>query len=67
MSQSVAAPQSVSLESALVDFDSHLRAQRRLSEHTVRAYRGDVGQLFDFVAERGVTELVDIDLGRLRE
>lgn len=67
MSQSVAAPQSVSLESALVDFDSHLRAQRRLSEHTVRAYRGDVGQLFDFVAERGVSELVDIDLGLLRE
>ncbi|NLF04419.1 MAG: tyrosine recombinase XerC [Actinomycetales bacterium] len=66
MSQSVVAPQSVSLESALAAFDSHLRAQRRLSEHTVRAYRGDLGQLFDFVAESGVTQLADIDLGLLR-
>jgi len=67
MSQSVAAPQRVSLESALADFDSHLRAQRRLSEHTVRAYRGDLGQLFDFARERGITEIVEIDLGLLRE
>jgi len=66
MSQSVVAPQSVSLESALADFDSHLRAQRRLSEHTVRAYRGDLGQLFDFAAESGVTRLEEIDLGLLR-
>src|SRR5690606_12742929 len=67
MSQSVVAPQRVSLESALSDFDSHLRAQRRLSEHTVRAYRGDLGQLFDFARERGMTELAEIDLGLLRE
>ncbi len=67
MGQSVVAPQRVSLESALADFDSHLRAQRRLSEHTVRAYRGDLGQLFDFARAHGVGELASIDLGLLRD
>lgn len=67
MTQSVVAPQGVNMESALADFDTHLRAQRRLSEHTVRAYRGDIGQLFEFAVERGVTELAEIDLGLLRE
>ena len=66
MSQSVAAPQGVCLESALSDFDAHLRAQRRLSEHTVRAYIGDLGQLFEYARQRGIERLVDIDLALLR-
>jgi len=66
MGQSVAAPQRVSLESAIAAFDSHLRAQRRLSEHTVRAYRGDISQLFDFAREHGVDGLENFDLGLLR-
>lgn len=67
MGQSVVTPQGAGLESALADFDSYLRAQRRLSEHTVRAYRGDVSQLFEFAVGRGVRELTQIDLGLLRE
>ena len=66
MAGPVVAPQRVSLESALADFDAHLRAQRRLSEHTVRAYLGDLGQLFDYAREHGVTMLGDVDLGLLR-
>lgn len=66
MASPVAAPQRVSLESALADFEAHLRAQRRLSDHTVRAYLGDLGQLFDFARREGAASLQDIDLGLLR-
>ena len=30
---------------ALADFERHLRSERSLSAHTVRAYIGDVGSL----------------------
>lgn len=66
MTTSVAAPQRVCLESALSDFGAHLRAQRRLSEHTVRAYLGDLRQLFDHAQARGVDSLDGIDLALLR-
>ena len=66
MPQLVVAPQEACLESALSDFDAHLRAQRRLSEHTVRAYRGDLRQLFDYARGRGVDKLEGIDLALLR-
>lgn len=66
MATSVAAPQRVCLESALSDFGAHLRAQRRLSEHTVRAYLGDLRQLFDHAQARGVDSLDGIDLALLR-
>jgi len=56
----------VCLESALSDFDAYLRAQRRLSEHTVRAYLGDLRQLFDHAQARGVDSLDGIDLALLR-
>jgi len=35
-------------------FDSHLRAVRRVSVHTARAYVGDLRQLFAFLAGNGV-------------
>src|SRR5690554_286525 len=66
MTASVAAPQRVCMESALSDFDAYLRAQRRLSEHTVRAYLGDLRQLFDHAQARGVDSLDGIDLALLR-
>lgn len=36
-------------------FDRHLRAVRRASEHTARAYASDLRQLFAYLEERGVT------------
>ncbi|HEY6739052.1 MAG TPA: tyrosine-type recombinase/integrase, partial [Actinopolymorphaceae bacterium] len=36
----------------LAGFERHLRAERNLSGHTVRAYVGDIHQLLDFVAEQ---------------
>lgn len=48
------------------DYALHLRAQRGLSDHTVRAYVGDVEHLLAYAARHGRTELVDIDLATLR-
>ena len=48
------------------DFAAHLRSQRGLSEHTVRAYLGDLADLFGFAARHGRTTLDAIDLGMLR-
>lgn len=44
----------------------HLRAQRGLSEHTVRAYVGDIEHLTAFAGRYGRTEIMDVDLGLLR-
>lgn len=48
------------------DFALHLRAQRGLSEHTVRAYLGDVDHLFAYAARHGRTTLDAVDLTTLR-
>lgn len=41
---------------ALLDaFDQHLKAVRRASEHTARAYVSDLRQLFTYLSERGVS------------
>ncbi len=50
----------------LVDYERHLRAQRDLSPHTVRAYLGDLAGLFDHQQRLGAETLTDIDLGGLR-
>ena len=51
---------------AVADFAMHLRAQRGLSEHTVRAYVGDIEHLMAFAGRYGRTEITDVDLGLLR-
>ena len=51
---------------ALDGFTSHLRDERGRSEHTVRAYRGDVEQMLRFAAGRGCVEPGDLDLAILR-
>jgi integrase/recombinase XerC len=43
------------LAEAAAAFEVHLRAERGLSPHTVRAYVGDVGSLFKHAARMGVT------------
>ncbi len=48
------------------DFALHLHAQRGLSDHTVRAYLGDVDHLLDHAVSHGVTRLDEIDITLLR-
>jgi len=50
----------------LADFSAHLRAQRGLSEHTNRAYLGDVDLLLGYASRHGHRTLDSIDLGVLR-
>ncbi len=50
----------------VADFALHLRAQRTLSEHTVRAYLGDLDHLFAHAVRYGVTRLDQVDLAVLR-
>ena len=40
------------VEAVLEEFDEYLALQRGRSEHTRRAYLGDLRSLFAFVAER---------------
>ncbi len=54
------------LANALAEFERHLRAERSLSAHTVRAYTGDVASLLDHARDQGVTEPSGLDLHVLR-
>jgi integrase/recombinase XerC len=48
------------------DFALHLRAQRGLSEHTVRAYLGDLADLEGYARRHGVADLAAVDISVLR-
>jgi integrase/recombinase XerC len=54
------------LAEALAGYEDQLRAQRDLSEHTVRGYVGDVVRLLDHLARRGGTQVHELDLATLR-
>jgi integrase/recombinase XerC len=54
------------LAAALASFERHLRGERGLSPHTVRAYLGDVGGLLEHARRAGVHRLDDVDLRLLR-
>ncbi|MCZ2816717.1 tyrosine recombinase XerC [Modestobacter sp. VKM Ac-2984] len=54
------------LEESLAGWEEHLRLQRDLSEHTVRAYVGDVVSLLDHLARRSGRTVADLDLATLR-
>jgi integrase/recombinase XerC len=51
---------------ALTGFERHLRAERGLSAHTVRAYVGDVAGLLDHATRLGVTDPAGLELATLR-
>jgi integrase/recombinase XerC len=55
-----------SLEVPLLAFERHLAAGRGLSPHTVRAYVGDVTQLFEYLGNCGITDLAELDIAVLR-
>ncbi|WP_425565313.1 tyrosine recombinase XerC [Pedococcus aerophilus] len=50
----------------LFAFERHLRSERGRSEHTVRAYLGDVRSLVGFLATTGVDDLAGVTLRDLR-
>jgi integrase/recombinase XerC len=50
----------------LGDYERHLRAERNLSEHSIRAYIGDLGDLLDHAGRYGLTSIDELDLRVLR-
>ncbi|WP_026875507.1 tyrosine recombinase XerC [Jiangella gansuensis] len=51
---------------AVAEFARHLESERDRSEHTVRAYLGDVSGLLTHLARHGRTEVRQLDLAVLR-
>ncbi|HET8603531.1 MAG TPA: tyrosine recombinase XerC [Marmoricola sp.] len=51
---------------ALADYERHLRSERDLSAHTVRAYLADVAGMLEHAAALGHEELETLDLRTLR-
>lgn len=49
-----------------VEYRRHLAGERGLSEHSVRAYLGDVGYLLTHLTAAGVDDLEAVDIGVLR-
>jgi integrase/recombinase XerC len=56
----------VVLERVLAEFERHLRAERGLSPHTVRAYVGDISDLLTHAGRMGAGQVADLDLRMLR-
>jgi integrase/recombinase XerC len=50
----------------LAEFEGHLRDERGLSSHSVRAYRGDVDDLLRYAGRCGVEQVGGLTLGLLR-
>src|SRR5690606_41663811 len=48
-------------EPTVSDYIQRLQTQRRLSEHTVAAYRSDLAQFFDYCARYGVESVTGVD------
>lgn len=47
-------------------YAQHLRAERDLTDHSVRAYTGDISSLLDHLARLGVGDIAELDLRALR-
>ncbi len=50
----------------VIAFARHLGAERGLSEHTQRAYVGDLHNLMSYERDRGITDLSEVKLSDLR-
>lgn len=59
-------PAAEDLAGAVDAYLRHLRLERGLAEHTLRAYGADLGQLRGFAHRRGVDDLAGVDLDLLR-
>jgi integrase/recombinase XerC len=54
------------MTSAVAAFERHLRSERSLSEHTVRAYLGDIRSLLTHASRQGASSPSDLGLAELR-
>jgi integrase/recombinase XerC len=54
------------MTSALAAFERHLRFERSLSAHTVRAYLGDIRSLLEYATRQGAGTPQDLSLTELR-
>ncbi|WP_245667770.1 tyrosine recombinase XerC [Actinomadura macra] len=54
------------LEEAVVEFGRHLRAERDVSPHTLRAYLGDLNDLCAYAGSVGLVEPRELDVSLLR-
>src|SRR6266705_3183944 len=54
------------LAAALAAFERHLRSERSLSPHTVRAYVGDISSLLEYVSLQGVETPEGLSVTELR-
>lgn len=50
----------------LADYERHLRAERDLTPHSVRAYLGDVASLLEHATRLGMADVAGLDLRTLR-
>jgi integrase/recombinase XerC len=55
------------MAAALAAFERHLRSERSLSPHTVRAYIGDVRSLLEHASRAGADAPGDLDVSELRD
>jgi integrase/recombinase XerC len=55
-----------SIEASIEEFGRHLGLERARSEHTQRAYLGDVRDLVGYARRHGVSDLAGLDLALLR-
>ncbi len=54
------------LARVLGDYERHLRSERDLTDHTVRAYVGDIAGLLEHAQRLGLGDVADLDLRALR-
>src|SRR6201996_9268496 len=54
------------LAGALAAFERHLRSERSLSPHTVRAYAGDIASLLGYASDQGIGTTQELGVAELR-
>jgi len=55
-----------SLARVLGDYERHLRSERDLTDHSIRAYIGDIAGLLDHAGRLGLVDVAGLDLRALR-